>query len=103
MPTIVLHKPKPRVVTYNKSQYQYIYQDKRWRLLRATKIANNPLCEICLANGRVTIADEVHHIKPFEISVGQVELEERAFDYNNLMSLCTGCHKKIHVQLSQKL
>jgi len=94
MPTINLGVKRKRDVTYNKTIFQYIYQDPRWRSLRFIKYTNNPLCEMCLKEGRVTQTDEVHHIIPFYNGVEV--LEWLAFDYDNLMSLCTECHHKIH-------
>jgi hypothetical protein len=43
--------------------------DRRWRKLRARKLADEPRCERCLAKSRVTIATEVHHRRPLSESV----------------------------------
>ena len=94
MPTINLGLKRQRNKTYNKDIFQHIYQDKRWKKLRAVKFANNPLCEVCLKDGRVRLADEVHHIVPFYNGVEA--LEWLAFDYDNLLSVCFECHDKIH-------
>ena len=94
MPTINLGKRKRRDVTYNKKLFQTVYQDQRWRSLRLIKIHDNPLCEVCLKQGRVTIADEVHHIIPF--FNGVEVLEWLAYDYDNLLSVCCECHTRIH-------
>jgi len=55
-----------------------------------------PLCEICRSRGFITPAVAVHH--DYEISNGQDELERQdiAFDYNNLVSICQTCHNRIH-------
>jgi 5-methylcytosine-specific restriction protein A len=58
----------------------------RWQALRANWLRDNPLCAHCLLNSRVTLADEVDHIKP--LSQGGLE-----FDQTNLQSLCIPCHK----------
>ena len=86
-------RKKPRERTFNKSAYQKVYQDKRWKRLRKSKLRGNPLCEDCERVGKVSITEEVHHIKPFDIT-GDYEL--LAFDYDNLMSLCKECHHKKH-------
>lgn len=80
-----------------KKERQKVYQDKRWKTLRALKIQNNPLCEKCYEEGRITPAHDVHHIKSFCVrGISPEEKEKRAFDYNNLKSLCRDCHIKIH-------
>lgn len=94
MPTINLGKPKRRDKTVNKKAQQAIYQDPRWKRLRASKIQDNPLCECCEAKGIVTQTQEVHHKKPWETGATPEEQEELAFDYNNLLSVCTPCHKE---------
>ncbi|WP_084211107.1 HNH endonuclease signature motif containing protein [Pseudonocardia acaciae] len=54
---------------------------RRWRRLRAAKLADQPLCEQCGA-----LAHEVDHIT----SLG--EGGDR-YDWTNLQSLCTPCHQ----------
>ncbi|MGG1483500.1 HNH endonuclease signature motif containing protein [Peribacillus castrilensis] len=66
---------------------QDFYSSTRWRRVRAKKMANNPLCEICLSNGLLTGADMVDHIKP--IKQGGALL-----DMSNLQSLCNSCHRR---------
>ena len=58
-----------------------------WRAIRDRYIAAHPLCEICKQNGKLTPAEEVHHILP--LSQGGTHAEE------NLMSLCKVCHSEI--------
>ena len=66
MPTI--YKPKKRE---QKSNNMYddtrrkIYNSERWRKLRAWKMVNNPLCEVCWQKGLATPAEDVHHIVSF--------------------------------------
>ena len=60
---------------------------RAWRRIRARFIAAHPLCEQCKADGRLTPAEEVHHIKP--LSQGGTH------DEQNLMSLCKRCHSRI--------
>lgn len=98
MPTINLGR-KPRRPDTVKLQYQHIYQDTRWKRLRAIKFAEAPLCEHCLREGRVTQTEEVHHIVPFDVKASVDEQERLAFDYDNLVSLCVPCHKKAHDDL----
>ena len=52
------------------------------------------LCEDCLKQGKITPAEEVHHIKelnPMNISDPCITLS-----YSNLVALCRSCHRKRH-------
>lgn len=51
-----------------------------WRRIRAAYIAAHPLCEDCLAQGKKTPVQEVHHVLPLE--------HGGSHDFNNLRSLC---------------
>ena len=100
MPTIKLLKTKrDNVRTVRKGKYQDIYQDRRWKLLRAAKMRANPLCEVCEMKDRVTPTKEVHHKIPFDTGTTQEEIEYLAFNWNNLQSVCNPCHKDEHKKL----
>ena len=86
MPTINLGRRKKRDFTFSKQRHQDIYNTPRWKRLRAAKVRNNPLCEDCEREGRVTLTEEVHHIVGIEVN------PDLAFDYDNLMSLCVHHH-----------
>ena len=58
-----------------------------WPRIRARFLAEHPLCVVCRKEGRVTAADEVHHILP--LSQGGTHAED------NLMALCKACHSGI--------
>ena len=58
-----------------------------WLRIRARQLAEQPLCEECARSGRLTPAQEVHHIIPL-VSGG---MNDKA----NLMSLCKRCHSGI--------
>jgi len=58
-----------------------------WIKIRATFIRTNPLCAKCQQDGRLTPAQEVHHIIPLR--------DGGTHDVNNLMSLCSSCHSTI--------
>lgn len=73
---------------------QKAYQNSSWRKMRDTYLHEHPLCEDCLAKGKVTAATDVHHIRsPFR--KGEVNWM-MLLDYNNLMSLCKPCHAERH-------
>lgn len=78
-------KPKIAVEAYN-----------AYRKIRNGHIQAHPLCEDCLKNGKVTAAEEVHHIKPFMSGATDIEKMALAVDPNNLVSLCHDCHMKRH-------
>ena len=66
---------------------------RAWKRIRDRYVAEHPLCEMCLMDGRYTPVQEVHHIVP--LSRGGTH------DSSNLMSLCRSCHNKVHVTLKK--
>lgn len=73
---------------------QQAYQNTTWRKLRDTFMKEHPICERCLAKGKITPATDVHHIKsPFRNGEVNYSL---LLDDKNLMSLCRECHGDIH-------
>lgn len=83
-----------------------IYNSREWHELRAAKLAANPLCEQCIADGEakgieggyIRAARLVHHIHPIEESNTMEEMRHWAFLWGNLQSLCCECHSRIHGQ-----
>ena len=67
---------------------------RAWKRIRDRYAAAQPLCAMCLKEGRLTPVDEVHHIVP--ISRGGTHARD------NLMSLCRSCHAKIHHDLGDR-
>lgn len=63
---------------------------RSWRKIRNKFIQEHPLCQHCLEENRVKIAEEVHHILP--LSRGG------SHDEKNLMALCKSCHSRISVK-----
>lgn len=76
--------------------YIKMINSNRWKLLRARKLQNNPVCEVCEANGLSTLATEVHHVAPVESVPHEIGMRQLMFNYNNLQSLCHACHAEIH-------
>ena len=62
-----------------------VYDLQDWERTRRAKLSANPLCEHCLARGKVVPATEVDHIQP--ISKGG-----EWFNPDNLQCLCKSCH-----------
>ncbi len=98
MPTI--YKPKKSHQSNDGNSYdadrRRIYNSERWRRLRAWKFANDPLCELCREEGKITPAEDIHHITSFMSSDDPVVRYHLAYDYDNLMSLCKKCHQRVH-------
>lgn len=79
--------------------YIKMINSKRWKELRLKKLLNNPVCEICQAEGRSTLATEIHHITPVESVPTARQMEKLMFSYNNLQSVCGACHANVHQQM----
>ena len=62
---------------------------RAWKKIRAHYIQAHPLCEQCEQEGRLTPAEEVHHILPLA--------NGGAHDDDNLMALCKSCHSSITI------
>jgi 5-methylcytosine-specific restriction protein A len=60
--------------------------DAAWRKLRAAKLAADPLCWWCLADGNLTPANTVDHIVPIS------DRPELRMVWGNLRSGCKPCH-----------
>lgn len=88
-------KPRPpRKETDMRKLRQQAYSNTTWRKLRDTFMKEHPICERCLAKGKITPATDVHHIKsPFRNGEVNYSL---LLDDKNLMSLCRECHGDIH-------
>ena len=96
-PTI--NRPRKKTSKYDQNKklaQKYVYNTKRWSKLRMTKLMNNPLCEVCMTNDKITPAVEVHHIQPFMTGTNIEQIKWLGFDFSNLMSICQECHQKIH-------
>jgi len=92
-PTINLGKKRKREVTCNSKAFSKWYNTSRWKKLRAYKIMQNPLCELCQVKGITKQTEEVHHIKHINIDHPD---PDTIFSYENLMSVCKTCHCAIH-------
>ena len=77
-------------------EYQRLLNSKRWKELRAWKLQQNPLCELCQAEGYVTSAIDIHHKTPVESARTPQEMEALCFNPSNLQSLCIPCHQRVH-------
>ena len=76
--------------------YQHLLNSKRWKQLRAWKLQQNPLCELCQEEGFVRSAVDIHHKTPVESAKTPREMEALCFNPSNLQALCISCHARIH-------
>ena len=85
-------------------RYQKLLNSKRWKELRAWKLAQTQgYCEICYREGWRGIdalAVDIHHIVPVEsvIDQGEAAMASVCFNPANLMALCVRHHCEIHHQ-----
>jgi 5-methylcytosine-specific restriction protein A len=61
--------------------------DSRWQRRRAVFLRQHPYCAACLAEGRVEVATDVHHLRKRKDGGGDEDA--------NLLSLCHACHSRI--------
>lgn len=94
MPTLK-KAPKPANNSNKRKERQEIYNTSRWRKLREAKLMQFPLCEVCLAKGLVTPTEDVHHIDTFMNYEGLKRID-KAYNFNNLQSICKKCHQNEH-------
>ena len=67
---------------------------RAWKRIRDRYIKAHPLCEECQKSGRLTPAEEVHHILPLSKGGGN--------EASNLMALCKSCHSRITVEMGDR-
>ncbi|WP_321999283.1 HNH endonuclease [Bacillus pumilus] len=72
----------------NKKSKQF-YNSTKWKSVRdRRKRDKNNLCEFCLENKKLKVADVCDHIVPIMIDWS------KRLDYDNLQMLCHECHNK---------
>lgn len=93
-----IEKPKKkRQPSINRDKRQDVYQTGLWKRMRLAKLREQPLCEVCMLEGRVKLAEHAHHLVSFMKATNEIERDRLAFDSNNLCSVCNQCHARIHV------
>ena len=86
---------KQKQINYHE-KYNSFYQSTEWKALRWQKFCDcNGLCELCLKNGIINEAREIHHIVPIEIDWS------KRLEYENLIALCPQHHQEQHNRDSQ--
>ena len=108
MPTLNLKHSRPpfprkkRVNSERKTERAEIYNSKEWKSLRRAYFQKNPLCERCLAMGKITAGQHVHHITSFMMYDDKLQRMQCAMDWNNLMTVCVDCHEILHGNIKKK-
>ena len=89
-------------------KYQKLLNSKRWKQLRMAYLQEHPLCERCYREGieqmgkpYIRSAIDVHHNVPVESAHTIQEMEQLAYDWNNLQALCIPCHVKTHKEMGK--
>lgn len=82
--------------------YNKLIHSNKWRKLRERVLKDNPLCVKCESEGRITLAEQVHHIIPVESAATDRRITQLMFSYSNLQGLCAPCHVLIHKELKSK-
>ena len=99
MPTLKIQNRSKKEYTRNENTdsrelRRKAYGNPQWRKLRDAYVHEHPLCEECLSKGKVTPAEDVHHMKsPFKN--GEINWN-LLMDAKNLKALCKECHGHIH-------
>lgn len=70
------------------SRHSKLYNNTRWRKLRARQLSHYPLCAYCLRRGLTVEATVCDHCIPHKGDL-------KAFWAGPFQSLCAGCHSKV--------
>jgi 5-methylcytosine-specific restriction enzyme A len=82
--------------TPERAEAKAFYASARWRKLKEMVLRRQPECHACLEHGRLCASTIVHHVKP------RREFPALAFDMDNLIGLCGGCHSELEATLRAK-
>lgn len=71
------------------------YKSMKWRRCANDYLDSvNRLCELCIAENKITPAKIVHH--KVHMNEYTVQDESFAYGFENLQAVCLDCHNKIH-------
>lgn len=75
------------------------YATARWHTMRLVVLNDEPLCRLCMADGTITPATVVDHVRRHNNDASMF------FCYTNLQALCKPCHdvKTMTVDYAQRL
>ncbi|NBI31241.1 HNH endonuclease [Chengkuizengella marina] len=81
----------------NNANKKKFYDSQTWKSCRKlVLIRDNYLCQLCIKQNKLTLADIVHHIEHLE------DNPNLALDIDNLLSVCSSCHNKEHPEKGKK-
>ena len=90
-----IHRTCQPAIPADYSGIRALRSSARWQRVRAMKLNQDPLCEVCKLDGIIQEAEQVHH------RIGLEKNIELAFDLWNLESVCTACHANIEQAVRQ--
>lgn len=99
-----LTKKKREYNPHSKGEWirKNIYNTTTWRYIREGKLQSSFFCERCeYLHERFELAEEVHHVVPISTGKTKEEMEDLAFDFDNLMAVCSKCHIEIHNEMKK--
>jgi 5-methylcytosine-specific restriction endonuclease McrA len=73
--------------------WRALYKTARWQALRLAQLKQQPLCQRCAADRKVSAATVVHHKDKHDGN------EIKFFDPSNLASSCKPCHDAVEQQI----
>ena len=74
---------------------RHVYHSAEWQRVRDNAWArDHGLCQECMARGRITPAEIVHHI--VELPPSNVDDPDIATNVDNLVCVCRECHSRVH-------
>ena len=92
-----INKPKKkREVIDNVAKRREVYDSSLWRRIRKAKLREDPLCEVCSLENKITLGEDIHHLRSFLKAETIEERDQLAFDSNNLLTVCRKHHNEIH-------
>ena len=74
------------------------YNNQIWKSNRERYLEQHPICEICYQHGRIEAATCVHHMIPWSRGIDEKHKEMLLTNPDNFMSLCSNCHKWLHIK-----
>jgi len=90
-----VHTPQEQHTEYKRCRTdkaeQAFYAGKSWAKVRAMAMSrDHGLCQRCLIDDKVTVADVVHHIVYIK------DDQSKMLVLSNIVCLCNSCHQKAH-------
>lgn len=79
------HSPK-LAASEDRKDFNSFYKSAAWKSVRWRQLSTAPLCQACMVDGKVTAANAVDHVFPWQ------KIGTFAFAKNKFQSLCMPCH-----------